>query len=156
MQTTELVIARKRQIEMHALQVGPAMSAAVEDPVKGFVDGAVIMRPEFQFPVGIHPRVHRRRQQPRVHPRKNFIDPLDVRQKLFRQPGEYGGRAVGLQLDDVQGQFVRPRDRPALDIGNDLPRLGSQHLIRDWPHIERGGIDEHVLQFHTKSREQRE
>ena len=51
-QPAELVVAGKRQIQMHALQIRPAMPAAVEDAIKRFVDGPVLMRPEAHFAAG--------------------------------------------------------------------------------------------------------
>jgi len=55
MEAAELFIVSKGQIQMTALQVRPAVAAAVEYFVIGLVDGAVMVGPEPGLPEGVHP-----------------------------------------------------------------------------------------------------
>jgi hypothetical protein len=63
---------------------------------------------------------------------------------------------VGLELDDVQHQLVRPGDLPHLDLGDDLAGLRLEQPIGGGTHVERLGVDQHVLELDAEPREQRQ
>jgi len=44
--------SRQRQVELHALQVGPAVRFAVEDAVVGLVDDGIVVGPQPRFGKG--------------------------------------------------------------------------------------------------------
>ncbi len=58
MQTGEFGIVGERQIQMDGLQIGPAMSAAIEDAMERFINDAVVVRPDHHLAIRIHPGMH--------------------------------------------------------------------------------------------------
>ncbi len=64
MQAAEFVVPAKADIEVDALQIGPAMALAGENAVVGLIDGAVAVGPQLGLPGRVHPGMHGARQQP--------------------------------------------------------------------------------------------
>ena len=46
METRELQIIGEWQVDMHALQIGPAVASAIEDTIEGRVDFGIVARPQ--------------------------------------------------------------------------------------------------------------
>jgi hypothetical protein len=115
----ELRVVGEGQVDVHALQVRPAVAAAVEDAIEGPVDHIVLVRPQTHFGGRIHPRMHRRRHQARIQ-RREQAGRCARRPGTMRRAASSGGRAVRLELDDVQRELVRPCDRAALDVEIEL------------------------------------
>ena len=65
MQARELRVVGKGQVDVHALDIRPAMAAAIEDPVVAPIDIGIFLLPQHRLRGRIHPRVHGRRHQPR-------------------------------------------------------------------------------------------
>ena len=63
MQPGKFAIVGERQIHMHGLQIGPAVSATIENTIERLVHDAVIVRPNHHLTVRIHPGMHRRGKQ---------------------------------------------------------------------------------------------
>ncbi len=146
-QPGELGVVGKRQVQMDGLQVGPAVPAAIEDAVERLVDEAVIVRPNHHLAVRVHPGMHGGGQQPGPERLEEGIDAADAGVELGGKRGQRAGRLGRLQLDDVGRQLVRPGDLADLDVGDDLAGDGLEHSIGDRPHVERPGVDDHVLQL---------
>ncbi len=75
----------KGKVQVDGLQVGPAMSAAIEDAVERLVDDAVIVRPDHHLAVRVHPGVHGRRHQPAPSGSSIGIDSADAVVKSLGQ-----------------------------------------------------------------------
>ena len=78
---------------MGALEVRPAVSAAVEDAVEGLVDLPAAVRPDPKLAGRIHPGVHGRGHQARAQRGEERVDPLDLSREAFGEPGQARARA---------------------------------------------------------------
>jgi hypothetical protein len=63
MQARKLRVAAEWQVDMHALQIGPAMRVAVENARIGIVDCGIAMRPATRLGARVHPWMHGGRHQ---------------------------------------------------------------------------------------------
>ena len=72
------------------------------------------------------------------------------------RPSSDADRAVGLELDQMQGELVRPAERAPID----LHLVGAGHLFEELvgnrPHREALGVDDHVLDLDAEAFEQSE
>src|SRR5207237_4861452 len=59
----ELLVIAERKVDMHALDVGPTVTTAIEDPIVGPVDIRLILGPQHGFVARTHPWVHSRGQK---------------------------------------------------------------------------------------------
>jgi len=123
-QPPELLVARERQVDLHALEVGPAVALAAEDPVERVVDLARAMRPELDV-VRVHPRVHRGRHEPAALCVELGIRERNVRREVRVQAVERRPGAVALELDDVQRELVVPGDGAVLEFVGVLAAAAS-------------------------------
>ena len=156
MQPGELIVAGKREVEVGALQVGPAMAAAVEDGVVEVVDLMGIVRPQHHLPPRIHPRVGPARQQHRAMTGEQAVDELDIAMKIGGRALQVGGRAVGLQLEHMGRQFVRPGDRPIVDIRHLAAAEVAEQPVDQRPDVEAVAVDHHVLDLEAEGGKERQ
>jgi hypothetical protein len=153
----ELVVVGEGQVDVRALEVAPAVAPAAEDAVVGAVDLVVLVRPE-AVSRGVHPGVHRRGHEA-AFMGSSSVDPRTWPGTSSARPSSDGG-PLGLELDDVEGELVRPRDGAAgtvgLDSATSAPALPSEELVADGRHVERVAVDDHVLEFDAEGVEQAE
>ena len=154
MQLSELFVVGERQVDVHALQVGPTVTATIKDSVEAFIDRAVVMRPQLHLFERVHPRMHRSRHESGSQLPSQFVDAPNLGLHLVGNRSQCWSWIGGLQLQNMQYQFVRPADVFELDIRDLLPGLELHHLIRDRANVERLGIDKHVLKFDPEGGEQ--
>ena len=57
-QPRELHVVRERQIDVRALDVGPAVPPAIENAIVGLIDLAVLLGPEHRLDGRLHPWMH--------------------------------------------------------------------------------------------------
>ena len=156
MEAAELLVIPEREIDVNALEVGPAVTAAVEDAVERLVDAVVLVRPELRLRLRAHPRVHRRRHQPGTERTQYPVDPLGIAVEDIGEARQVRPGTVRLQLDDVQNQLVGPGQLVDLDLGGEGAGHREQDLVGDRPDRERRAIDDHVLQLDPDAFEEAE
>ncbi len=134
---------------MNALQIGPPVAPAIEDPIVVLIDRTIVVRPEPGLCHGIHPGVHRRRHQPASQRRQEAIDSAHVPLKSFRQRLESRRGLRHLQLDQVQHQLVGPRNSVQIDLGHirRQPGAAAEQLIGDRQDVQAVGADDRILQL---------
>ena len=153
-QAPELVVAGEGEVQVYRLEVGPAVSPAVEDAVIGLVDGAVLVGPEAHLGGRVHPGVHSGGHEPPAPRRKQRVDPPHVLLERGRQRVERRRRPVGLHLHHVQHQLVGPGDRAQLDLGRVASGHGVKQLVGDGQDGQAPGGDDHVFQLDAEAFEQ--
>jgi hypothetical protein len=146
-QAREFIIVREREIDVAALEIRPSVPGASEDAIERLVDAIVFVRPQFQLDVGIHPWVHGRGQEARAVRLEPAVHLPDMFLEHGVQPVQRGRGPVGLQLDDVAGQLVGPRQRSHLDLGFGRAGGALEEEIGNRAHGKRLRIDDHVLQL---------
>ena len=149
MQARELLVTRERQVEVCALQVRPAVSRASEDPVESVVDFGVLVGPELGLGERVHPRMHGPGHEPRTQRCQLLVGPAHVVMKSAHQPRQGGSRSCGLELEDVEGELVRPADAVDLRLLAGRRRHPLHELVADGLHRERPGVDDHGLDLDT-------
>src|SRR5690606_27617222 len=105
--------------DVAALEVEPAVAAAVEDAVVGLVDLAVAVGPDGAFGGRVHERVHAARGEARAVRLEAPVDLGDGVDEVRLQAREVGDGAAGLELDDVRGELVGGADGAELDVVGD-------------------------------------
>jgi hypothetical protein len=155
-QAGEFAVAVKGKVQVDALQVGPPVPAAVEDPVIRLVDHPVPVRPELRLPGRVHEGVHPRGHQHPPQGQQQRVDFSDVPGEGRGKPGKRGHRTVGLKLHHVEGHLVGPAERPLLDLVDVLARHAEQQLVRYGKDREGLPVHDHVLQLDAKTLEQGE
>ena len=108
MQACKFRIISKGQVQMHALQIGPAMASTVKNLIKGFVDCTEVVWPQSHFAEGVHPRMHGRRHQSATEGSQLLVDPANFSVKSPGQSMQRIHRCTGLQFHHMQHQFIRP------------------------------------------------
>jgi hypothetical protein len=155
-QSAELVVAREGEVEMRALQVRPAVAAAVEDAVEGVVDLVRAVWPELEVARGVHPGMHRGRQHAGAHRRELLVHAPQLAVESVGDAPEARHGPVRLDLDHVACELVRPGERAALDLVLDRAGLGLDQAVGDRLHVEARRVDDHVLELDAEALEERE
>ncbi len=130
------------------------MTTTVEDAVERAVDLVVLVWPEDELTVGVHPWMHARGHEARAQRLQDGLHAADVLLEHGAQAVEVRARAASLHLDDVQGQLVGPGDVAEVDLALVSAGHGAQQDIRHGTHRQRLGIDDHVLDLDAEGLEQ--
>ena len=136
---------------MHALQVGPSMTSTIENAIEGFVDSAVIMRPQSHFTKRVHPRMHGGRHQHAAQIPKPLVDLTNLSLKLTSQSHQVRFRRCGFQFNNMQHQFIRPGDRSSIDFRFDPSTFCFDQAVANRQNIQTVFGDNHVFQFNAIS-----
>ena len=112
----ELLVIAEGQVDMYALDVGPAVTTAIEDPIIGSVDIRLILGPQHRFVARTHPRVHSRRQKASGDWLENIIRGAYLALEVCLQRFEVRCRSDILYLDYVGDKLIGPSKLAALDI----------------------------------------
>jgi hypothetical protein len=155
-QTAKFLVIGERQVDVHALQVRPAVPAAIEDAIERLVDDVVLVRPEPELALWIHPRMHGRGEQGRGRRPQEPAHAADVLVKQRCQPAQRRHRAVALHLDHMQRQLVGPSDATEIHLQLVAAADLLQQLVGDRFHREGLGVHDHVLELDTDAFEQAE
>lgn len=130
------------------------MPRAAENPVEGVVHVGVFVRPKLGLGGGIHPGMHGPRQELGPEALERAIRLHHVLVEQGPEPGEGFRGSVGLELQHVQRQLVRPGDVSDFDLGGGLPGDRRDELVADGLHIEGFGVDDHELDLDAVRLEQ--
>jgi len=153
-QAGELGVAVEGEVGVDALQVRPPVPARAEDAVEGAVDGVVLVRPQHGLPLGIHPRVRGGRHETAADGHQDVSDGGDVACERGVEAAEPARRPVGLQLDHVVDELVGPRQVALLDLGDIVAGHREENLVGGGEHVERVGVDDHVLELDPEAFEE--
>ena len=153
-QAGEFEIIGKGQVEMDALQVGPAVPLAAEYPVVGPVDRPVIVGPEPRLARGIHPGMHCRWHKQPSQRLEQAVDLSDLLGENRSQPGQGRHGAIGFEFNHMQRQLIRPAERPHLHLVHRFTGLGAQQAVGHRQDRERPAIDDHVFQLYAVALEE--
>ena len=86
MEPTEFVVALERQVDVHALQIGPTMPLAIEDGIESLVNFAALVGPQHGFREGVHEGMGSGGEQARAVGGQQFLG-------LGHAGGKGGGQA---------------------------------------------------------------
>src|SRR5437868_14753636 len=143
----ELLVIAEGKVDMYALDVGPAVTTAIEDPIIGPVDIRLILGPQHRFVARTHPRVHSRRQKASGDWLENIIRGAYLALEVCLQRFEVRCRSDILYLDYVSDKLVGPSKPAALDVRGLAPRKSTQQLLGKRAHGEGFPVDNGVLQL---------
>ena len=146
-QARQLGVAGERQVDVHALHVGPGVAAAIEDAVVGGVDLGVFVRPEPGLAARVHPGMHAGRHEACAERREACVHRAHRVLKALGERFEPRFRALAFQFQKVQHQLVRPAEAAEVQRIDHRARGVAQQCVGDRPHRERVAVDDHVLEL---------
>ncbi|OIQ70291.1 hypothetical protein GALL_480980 [mine drainage metagenome] len=146
-QAGKFVIAGERQVEVHALQIGPAMASAVEGAVVALVNFRMLVRPQAGFRTRVHPGMHGAGHEARAPGFEQAVDMPDLGLEERRQGLECRDRRRVFELGHMQHQFVGPGGRPSRHIRDVLPLPLAQQLVGNRQHRQGVPVHDHVFQL---------
>src|SRR5690606_27916915 len=101
MEEGEFIVAGEREVDVAALEVEPAVAAAVENAVVGFVDFAISVRPGGGLAGGIHGRMHRTGKKAAVVGGEDFVGEADGFDEIVFEFLEIGGGSGSFKFENV-------------------------------------------------------
>jgi hypothetical protein len=146
MEPCELVIAPEGQIDVHALEIGPAMPLAIEDAVEGLVYLAVLVGPQHGFLGRVHEGMGACGHEPSAEPFQDGIHLAHMGGENGGQSRQGRGRAVAFELDHMGHQLIGPDQLAHVGIGRAFLAGGrGQDLVGHGQNGQGLAVHDHVF-----------
>ena len=136
MQAGKLGVVAEGEIDLHALQVGPAVRSTIEDPVVRAVYACALAGPQPRVGFGVHPVVHPRRHEAGPESAQPGIHLPYFSMKACGERLEVRRRLRVLQLHHVRNQLIGPGRLVLL-----------QDAAGNRQDIQRVALDDHVFEL---------
>jgi hypothetical protein len=152
-QALELLVVRERKVDVHALEVGPAMTTTVEYRVVRPVDRRPGVRPQPGFVARVHPRVHPGAEQARAVRGEHRIEPLRLVLEGVTSDGQKTSRKGILDLDQVQSKLVGHAELAGDGFLDHFSSEIDEQAVGNRHDVERLAVDDHVLELDAATAE---
>ena len=152
-QSSEFLFTGERQIEMDALQVGPAVGAAAENAVIFRVDFMILMRPEHGVLRRIHPWMGRRWHEAGAARREQGVDVIHAGVQRGKPALQRGFRFRALGFRHMGRQLVgpfHPAGRVAFRTGGGIGASFQivEQGVHDGTDFPAFGVHHHIFDFY--------